>query len=52
MRTVPNQKIITVHKEPCDKQHYYAAINLDALRDASADLTAGAFRLWIYYASN
>ena len=52
MRTVPNQKIITVHKEPTDKQHYYTAINLDAMRAASHALTAGAFRLWVYYASN
>lgn len=52
MRTVPNQKIITVHKEPADKQHYYTTINLDAMRAASSSLTAGGFRLWVYYASN
>lgn len=52
MRTVPNQKIVTVRKEPCNKNNLYCTINLDALRAASAALTAGGFALWIFYASN
>lgn len=52
IQTVPNQKIITVHKEPCNKSALYCVINLDAMRSASKELTAGAFRLWCFYASN
>ena len=52
IKTVPNQKIITVKKEKTDKQNYYAAINLNALELAARDLQAGAFKLWIYFAKN
>jgi len=50
--TVPNQKIITVEKEPCGKGNLYAAINLKAMEAAAQDLDAGAFKLWIYFAKN
>ena len=52
MITVPNQKIVTVEKEPCGKGNLYAAINLNALEAAAQDLDAGAFKLWIYFAKN
>lgn len=52
MRTVPNQKVVTVHKEPCNRNNLYCTINLDALRAASTALTAGGFALWLFYASN
>lgn len=51
-KTSPNQKTIQVKKEKCDKQNYYAAINLNALQLAAADLKSGAFKLWIYFAKN
>ena len=51
-KTVPNQKIVKVTKEPCDKQHYYGVINLLAMEKAALDLDAGAFKLWIYFAKN
>ena len=51
-RTSPNQKIITVEKEKCDKQHLYTTINLLALETAGAELKAGAFKLWVYIAKN
>ncbi len=51
-KTVPNQKTIKVIKEKCDKQNYYAMINLNALESAGIDLQAGAFKLWIYFAKN
>ena len=52
LSTVPNQKTITVKKEQCDKQNYYAAINLNALESAALNLQSGAFKLWVYFAKN
>ena len=52
MHTVPNQKVVTIHKEPCNKSNLYCTINLDALRAASAALTSGGLALWLFYASN
>ena len=51
-KSSPNQKTITVKKEQCDKQNYYAAINLKALESAATQLKSGAFKLWIYFAKN
>ncbi len=51
-KSSPNQKTITIQKEPTDKQNYYATINLNALELAALDLKAGAFKLWIYLAKN
>lgn len=51
-KTSPNQKTITIQKEDCNKQNYYAAINLNALELAAIDLKSGAFKLWIYFAKN
>ena len=51
-KTSPNQKTITIKKEKCDKQNYYAMINLNALESAAADLKSGAFKLWVYFAKN
>lgn len=55
IKLVPNQKAITIHKEPCDntcKENYYAKINLVAMAQAALNLDAGAFKLWIYFAKN
>ena len=54
-KTVPNQKTIKVHKEPCDntcKENYYAKINIAAMENAAQKLDAGAFKLWCYFAKN
>lgn len=51
-KTVPHQKVIQVKKEKCDKQNFYAAINLNALESAALDLQSGAFKLWVYFAKN
>lgn len=52
IKTSPNQKVIQVKKEKCDKQNYYAAINLNALENAATQLKSGAFKLWVYFAKN
>ena len=51
-KTVPNQKVVKVNKEVCNKQNLYAAINLEAMDAAAKDLEAGAFKLWVYFAKN
>lgn len=51
-KTVPNQKVVKVNKEKCDKAHLYATINLDAMEAAAQELKAGAFKLWVYFAKN
>lgn len=51
----PNQRSITVHKEPTDDKctdNYYAKINLNALKQAMSVLTPKAFELWIYLSKN
>ena len=30
MTSTPNQDIVEIKKEPCDKQHIYAMINIEA----------------------
>ncbi len=48
----PNQKIITVNKQPCDKHHIYTCVNIDALTYAMNDLTPAHFKVWFYFAKN
>lgn len=51
----PNQRSITTHKEPTDNKcesHYYATINLMALKNAMSTLSPKAFELWIYLSKN
>jgi hypothetical protein len=52
IKTVPNQKVITVKKEKTDEKNYYCKINLSALEYSAIDLQSGAFKLWIYLAKN
>ena len=52
LKTVPNQKIIKINKEECNKDSFYTTINLAAMESAAQDLEAGAFKLWIYLAKN
>lgn len=35
---VPNQRVITVNKSPCDKKHKYTLNNLDSLDEAAGRL--------------
>lgn len=52
MITVPNQKVVTVQKEKCDKQHLYTMYNLDAMQEAMLNLDGFAFKLWCYLGKN
>lgn len=51
-KTTPNQKVVKVNKEKCDKSNLYATINLKAMEQAAQNLDAGAFKLWIYFSKN
>lgn len=39
-------------KEPCDKEHLYSTINLEAAKLAMKDLTPAQFEVWFYFAKN
>lgn len=52
-KTVPNQRVITVNKEPTDKQNIYTKNNLAALDEAAGKLKSlGGFKLYMYFAKN
>lgn len=52
--TFPNQKTVTIKKEPCDNvRNLYTRINLVALHKAMSELkTMGEMKLWLYFAKN
>ena len=53
IKTVPNQRVITVNKAPADKQHLYTVINLQALNTACMKLQSKAgIKLFLYLAKN
>ena len=50
---VPNQREITVSKQPTNKANKYTANNLEALNEAARRLqTKGGFKLYMYLAKN
>ena len=51
IRSVPNQKIVRVKKEPVQGK-LFAQMSLEALEKAGQNLDAGAFKLWCYFAKN
>ena len=51
-KTVPNQKVVKVQKQVCNKANLYATINIEAMEAAAQELKAGAFKLWVYFAKN
>lgn len=53
IKTVPNQRVITVNKAIADKQHLYTVINLQALNKACNTLQSKAgVKLFLYLAKN
>lgn len=53
VQTVPHQRVITVNKEPTDKQHLYTVNNLAAVDEAARYLQSKAgFKLYYYIAKN
>ena len=53
IETVPNQRVLTIHKEPTDKQHKFTLNNLEAMGEAARRLQSKAgFKLYMYLAKN
>lgn len=53
LKTVPNQRIISVVKEIANKDNLYTINNLKALNEAAKRLQSkGGFKLYIYIAKN
>lgn len=52
MTTVPNQDVVTVNKEACNKDNLYATINIRAIQLAMKDLSNAEFQVWLYFAKN
>ena len=50
--TYPNQKIVTVHKAPADKDHFYGILNKEALFNACRELTSNELKVFLYAATN
>lgn len=53
----PNQKIMQINKQPCDKNNPYGTINYKSMSEAMQTLcvgskTAAPFVLWCYLAKN
>lgn len=48
----PNQKKVTVSKEPCDARNVYAKINIKALQQAMCQLKPSELKLWLYLSRN
>ena len=48
MTTNPNQLVVEVQKEPCDKTHLYSMRNLEAEAAAARDLKYSTMILWLY----
>ena len=42
IETVPNQRVLTIHKDPTDKQHKYTVNNLEAMGEAARRLQSKA----------
>lgn len=52
IKTVPNQRVISTNKEPCNKQQLYTPINLQAMQIAMGKLSGNAFKMWCYLGKN
>lgn len=47
-----NMVITAAHKEPCDENHPYFTVNVEAMFKAARNLSDDAFVLWMYFAKN
>ena len=53
IKSVPNQRVLTIHKEPADREHKYTVNNLEAMGEAARRLQSkGGFKLYMYLAKN
>ena len=47
-----NNMVVEVHNEPCDENHPYVMIDVEATFKAARNLSDDAFKLWMYFAKN
>lgn len=53
IETVPNQRVITIHKEPTNAKNKYTTNNIKALEEAAKNLQSKCgFKLYMYFAKN
>lgn len=51
--SVPNQKTVQIaRRTPRDKEHLYAMMNIDALKQAIEDLNGSGLKMWLYLNKN
>lgn len=50
--TVPNQKVVQVRHEVCDAEHIYTMCNVKANSTAMKELSANAYKLYMYFDLN
>ncbi len=52
MTTFPNQKIISINKEPANRDNLYFIANYEATKNAMKELRHGSLKLWLYLNMN
>ena len=53
MKITNRDMVVTAaHKKPCDENHPYCTINVEATFKAARNLSDDAFKLWCYFAKN
>lgn len=51
MKITNRDMVVTAaHKEPCDENHPYCTVNVEAMFKAARNLSDDAFVLWMYFA--
>lgn len=50
--TVPNQRVVTVKHEPCNKDNLYTMCNIAANKTAMKELSPNAYKLYMYFDLN
>lgn len=51
MKITNRNMVVTAHKEPCDENHPYCTISVDAFKKVMcSELSDNAFKLWMYFA--
>lgn len=51
MKITNRNMVVLVHNEPCDENHPYCTINVEAMFKAARNLSEDAFKLWCYLAA-
>ena len=52
MKITNKNMVVEVYNEPCDENHPYFTVNVEAMFKAARNLSDDAFVLWMYFAKN